>query len=467
MGIASNLFYNPDPDVSTLRKRCTPSQEQKDDQIDRWTELANFLIDEMNQITDYEMTTRLQGSYQYKTQIRPARPSDDYDLDLGLNFHWDGPSAQGDYKPKQLMGLVNDALKRYAAEHDEVLSVAPIKPRCCRIKYKGNFHIDVPVYHLRADTDKRYLATQDDTWEVSDPKELYLWYKNQFDDIGRARVRRQIQYLKAWAALQFEDEATRPPSVMLTVLVVEAIAEIGVDNLGREDEAFLGIVEKIITRLEDDVTIENPINHTEDLAAKLDHAAMSVFIRKLKTLEGIADKAVNATTLEEASIYWGEDDVFGFMFPAPATKSAVTRNLPALIQPIVRVWATEEGKTIPLMTGMDGIGQTSPVRKGWTVHFEVMNEQQLPPGAEIHWVVRNDGNEAASNNQLGHYAGSGKTMWRNTAYTGLHSMDCELRQFGSTIARKRIPVRVMGEQIPARNPVVRPEWVKHRKSRRR
>src|SRR6185369_16295984 len=113
--------------------------------------------------------------------------------------------------------LVQDSLRACArVQRDDVNEVCAPKERCCRIRYKNSFHIDVPVYHLNPARDTRALATEHG-WEGSDPKALFTWFQDQYDDATRAKVRRQVKYVKAWAALKYGDD--RPSSILLTVLV--------------------------------------------------------------------------------------------------------------------------------------------------------------------------------------------------------------------------------------------------------
>jgi hypothetical protein len=59
-------------------------------------------------------------------------------------------------------------------------------------------------------------------WEISDPKAIYLWFRDHFDDSDRTKVRRQVRYFKARAALKFVEISNRPSSILLTVLVSRA-----------------------------------------------------------------------------------------------------------------------------------------------------------------------------------------------------------------------------------------------------
>ena len=83
--------------------------------------------------------------------------------------------------------MLQKSLDAYSASTHAVCSLDKLlKPRCGRIHYDGGFHIDIPISHLDPDADRRTLAT-DGGWETSDPKALYLWFKDGFDDATRAR----------------------------------------------------------------------------------------------------------------------------------------------------------------------------------------------------------------------------------------------------------------------------------------
>jgi hypothetical protein len=203
MGSGASLFYSAnDTEKQTLHRRITPSDEQFEEQQERWNDLADYLISELKERSGYPIRTWLQGSYKFATQIRPVHLGEEFDIDLGLYFQWEGKSQDGRHGPKTLKSFVQDRLKAYArANSADVEQVMPPKERCCRIQFKSSFHIDVPAYHLDPERDSRRLATQGGAWETSDPKAIYLWFRDHFDDPTRTKVRRHAKYVKAWAAL--------------------------------------------------------------------------------------------------------------------------------------------------------------------------------------------------------------------------------------------------------------------------
>jgi len=204
MGKAASYFYVADTsDTQTLHRRIIPSNAQYDEQQVRWNELADFLMSELGKRSGYPIKTWLQGSYKFGTQVRPVHMAQEFDIDLGVYFCWTGDRDDGNFEPKQLKQFVQDSLEQFASQNDDVIEVAsPAKPRCCRVRFKGNFHIDVPCYHLDDRLGNRSLATEKNVWEDSDPKAIYVWFKDQFQEERRVKVRRLVRFVKAWAALK-------------------------------------------------------------------------------------------------------------------------------------------------------------------------------------------------------------------------------------------------------------------------
>ena len=468
MSKAATLFFSADADAATLHKRITPSDEQFDEQMGRWNALADWLIETLGEESGLSVDTKLQGSYLYGTQVNPRR-GEEFDIDVGFIFKWNGANDKGEYGPWDLKHMVQDALQVYAGENtDEVHEVAEPKKRCCRIHYKNSFHIDVPVYHLHSTTGVLSLATQDDEWEESDPKALYLWYKNLVDDdYTRNKLRRQIRYIKAWAGLKFEEHEGRPTSVMLTVLMAEALDELSDEAAASDDDLFYQLVFAIKERLELDFYVENPINAGENLN-RLSGQEMTKLLEQLASLADTAARAVEADSELEAADIWQE--AFEFLFPMPeslAVLSKAATNLPVhSVLPDIRVIAypTNTGSSSGVIEGRNDIG---PVPKEYTLEFEVLNYDQLPAGSECFWTARNSGEEAVAKIDMGHNRGYGRKVIDFTAYNGIHHMDCVVRQWGKTIAQRRVPVRIAGPTfLPPRNPP-RPSWVKLRQKGRR
>lgn len=459
MGSASSLFCSSnDKEKQTLHRRITPSSEQFEEQQERWNALADHLTTDLRERSGYSIRTWLQGSYKFGTQTRPVRLGEEFDIDLGIYYVWKGSRDDGDHDPLTLKGFVRDSLVAYAADNpDDVLEVAPSKPRCERIRFKGDFHIDVPAYHLEPDLDARSLATRDG-WEDSDPKAIYIWFRDSFDDIERAKVRRQIRYLKAWVALKFA-EADRPSSILLTVLIAEAARDLG--QLLADDEAMRDLVEHITERLEDDWQVPNPVDPDENLV-RMSSQQMQVFTRALSDLLDVASRACEAETDFTAADIWQE--AFEHLFPMPEGQQALVemaRRLPVRsVMPEIRVTAVSRNN--PQGRRFTDMNRIGPIPKDCDIYFEVVNPGQLPANSSVAWMVRNEGGEAENTNDLGHFAGLGLTANERSAYRGTHYMDCAVKVGSQTVAMRRVPVTITGIAMPRRNPAARPDYVRLR-----
>jgi len=461
MGIAASLFFNTDDAENCLDWRVRPSDEQYDAQKERWNDLAEHLKQDLAKRSDCRISSWLQGSYKFGTQIRPAAAEEEFDIDLGVYFTWSGQPEDGDHEPTELKGFVQDSLVEYVDDDtNDATGVDEPRAKCSRVHFDGNFHIDIPAYHLDDDRDARSLATSKNEWEDSDPKAVYAWWKVVTGKADRARCRRLVRYLKMWAALKVDVDA-RPSSILITVLVADAFGDLDRDQFSGDDEFLREVTAKIASRLRDDAKVPNPTNTHENLN-RLDNEKSDAFIGKMDKLLSIADRALAAATKSASAEIWSE--AFDHFFPAPedddqeeAVLKGSSRALATLqFNPIVSVEATVGNH---IFRGVDRIG---PIPKGCDVKFTLANAHQLPPGATVSWMVRNSGKDAELQNDLGHRVGTGVTASRDSAYRGTHHMDVAVKLNGLLIGSKRIPVEITGMGVPKRNPS-RPAWTKFRR----
>ncbi|MET4721208.1 hypothetical protein ABIF63_005314 [Bradyrhizobium japonicum] len=461
MGIAANLFFNTDDAENCLDWRVRPSDEQYDTQKERWNDLAEHLKQDLAERSDCRISSWLQGSYKFGTQIRPARSDEEFDIDLGVYFLWSGQPEDGDHDPTDLKGFVQDSLTEYVEDDtNDASGVDEPRPKCSRVHFDGNFHIDVPSYHLDNGRDARSLATAKNEWENSDPKAIYAWWKVITGHADRARCRRLVRYLKMWAALRIDADA-RPSSILITVLVADAFDNLDRDQFSGDDEFLRETVANIASRLRDDAEVQNPANKKENLN-RLDEEKSTALIEKLDELLSTADRALAAATKAASAEIWAE--AFDHFFPVPEdddqeeTVLKESSRALATIQfnPIISVEAFVGNR---VFRGVDRIG---PIPKGCDITFTLANAQQLPRGATVDWMVRNSGKEAELENDLGHRIGTGLTASRDSAYRGTHHMDVAVKLNGLLIGRKRIPVEITGLGIPKRNPS-RPAWTQFRR----
>jgi hypothetical protein len=314
---------------------------------------------------------------------------------------------------------------------------------------------------LNPTADVRHLATQEDEWESSDPKAIYAWWKETFDDATRPRLRRLVRYLKMWAALKF-DEGDRPSSILLTVLAGDEWDSLAHDELTGDDEYLVAIVRSIIDRLDGSSQVPNPADKAENLN-RLEEAKSDAFVDKLRDLLSIGERALDAQTKSLAAEIWGE--AFEHFFPLPEEEEEEVALLketgralvPLTFDPQVAIEARP--KRGPRT--FQGVNEIGPIPKDCEITFTLMNEHELPFGAMVSWTVRNQGEEAEDENDLGHNWNDARSVIEHSAYRGTQFMDVTARLNGRIIGRRRIPVKITGLALPLRNPP-RPDWTKLR-----
>jgi len=447
MGKAARLFNGTAE--QTLYGRVTPTPEQRQFLQEQWNALADRLKDRLSN-WGYPISTWIQGSYKYGTLIKPVHKGEEYDVDVGIYFSWDPNETDLSPTPQQLRSWVQHELLEYQKEVDVLVEVAdPPKERCSRAIYKQQFHIDTPTYHLNPVNDARRLACVSGSWESSDPKLLYKWFRDVVGTDNHELLRRLIRYLKGWAAVAFEDAPkARPSSILLTVTVAEAFSKMWRARLlgVADDDALIAVIAILYERFVNDSKVPNPVDGKENLN-RIPEDSWSAFLTRLAVLNDAAQAADAAE--DEASAAFAWEGAFSFLMPLPEADGVEVvepaTNLALMQVPDieVRVYDKRDGKLLVTHTN-----EVPSVAKDRWLVFDLANKHVLPDYADISWTVRNDGEEAVHIGDLGHFRRgiNMHTVDEITAYLGKHYMDCVIRLNGTIFAVRRVPVNIKPDQ---------------------
>lgn len=470
MGRASSLFNGAGE--QTLINRVSPTAQQREFLQTCWNDLAEHLKVSLKAKHGYAISTWLQGSYKYGTLIKPVHPGEEYDVDLGVYFRW-GKGENLEPAAEQLRRWVQQELIEYRPKCAHMRSVAePPKERCSRASYEHQFHIDTPVYHLDSDTDKRRLACLTMGWEASDPKAFYKWFRDARAGGEREQLQRLIRYLKAWAALSFDDiPDSRPTSIFLTVLATDAYSDIGFALLFgiADDDALIAIIKTIHDRLNRDRSVQNPATKDNEDLNRINVEAWAAFLPRLDALLDIALRADVADSEPAAALIWTE--AFSFLMPLPEVDEfdvldeQTSRALMQLPDIDIAVYA---GSGEQRRFVANHRNQVAGVAKGCTLVFTIANPHILPQFATVEWTVRNKGPEADAISDLGHRRmGMGLLQAEErTHYLGTHYMDCIVRVNGQVYAARRVPVTIRDVQHHVHAPP-RPSYTRLNMKRKR
>lgn len=445
MGAARSLFFSNDSTQETLNKRVRPSDEQIEYLRGRKDDLQDWIEIDLRNRTGLNVSTFLQGSYKFHTLIRPLHGRQ-YDVDLGAYIEWS--SAADSISAANCRDHVQGSVLEFAENHDDATGVLdPPKKRCSRVKFKEDFHIDVPVYHFNPATGRSKLAVLEDTWEASDPEAMLNWFDGALSGEDRAQVRRLIRYLKAWVALNYLEDEEVPSSLLLTVLTVDAISTLNpVPN--DDDDALRSLLQAVEARLDRSSHVQNPVPGDSDSNLnRLSPEAYELFREKLRALSDTARRATDEEEEADAAVIWAE--AFDYLFPLPDVSELAAEVVPgtgiAVVTPRITIAVRPSRDAAPNVFYDDNVPF---VRLGSWLKFTVTNVAQLPAGSEIRWVVRNTGRQAHAKNDLGHSVVEGAVHDEHTAYMGLHFMDCEIRVNGRIHAITRVRVNVTGAMPP-------------------
>lgn len=455
MGLAKSLFHSSDVEAQTLHRLIMPSEEQRTFQQERWHKLSEFLVPWLEARTQRTVRWWLQGSYKFGTQVRPRR-SEEFDIDFGLYVEWPGSANSG--PPASLLkNLLQQGLIEYSSLNPDVNEIASPKERCCRVVYSDHFHIDVPIYHLEPSLEIRSLATETNGWESSDPKALVKWFlQNAGEDDERNQLRRVIRYLKCWANLTFKQEE-RPSSILLTVMATKAYKSLP-SAITDDDDVLVAVVKQIYKQLQQSSEVLNPVDSDENLN-RMSDKDWRFFSEQFESLQAKSIAAIQMSSLLEAADAWA--GIFDYFFPLPENLFSEQRGsqLPAVIQPTIRIFARDQkgqGKDF------HGTNQIVTLPKNYDVHFRI--EGNLPHGVTAHWTVRNRGVEAELENDLGHRCSVGISVVEKTRYNGTHFMDCMLKDAnGRILGVRRISVQIF-DGIRRNQP--KPGYIRARSSSR-
>lgn len=234
----------------------------------------------------------IQGSFKMQTMVLGNDGT--YDVDLGIYF-----LTNPNVAAFTVQNYVASAVKGHT------LGGTEHRKKCIRVKYSGDFDIDLPVYYKTIYDTNPFLATKT-TWQKSDPKELCDWFEKQRklkDNNGQ--MLRLIKYFKRWAAIRTKK---MPSGIAFTVWVAE-----NYKANSRDDVAFFETARAIKSRLSWGVSCRNPATPFDDLISKLDSIQRRNFLDALDNLIAEAEMALKQESHQKALAIWNKH--LGSKFP--------------------------------------------------------------------------------------------------------------------------------------------------------
>ncbi len=231
---------------------------------------------------EYKPEFYIQGSYKMKTTI--LTKDNECDLDDGIYFRRE-EGESGTILQTWVKNSLEGATST-APEH---------RKKCIRVIYKGDYHIDFPVYYFAEGKNHPLLAVKGENTQESDPKEVVEWYQGEKDENGQ--LNRIVKYFKGWGDF-ITDEM--PSGIAMTILAADNI-----QYDGRDDIALKNTLSKIQETLKNNFECIIPATPNDDLFENYDSKRKSDFLDNLSAFLKDAEEAVeNEPNQLQSSKLW-------------------------------------------------------------------------------------------------------------------------------------------------------------------
>ncbi len=287
MSNCHNLFqtFNGNLNItSTKKSKLMTSRDRLRDKI------RNYFKEKH---PDYKPKFRGQGSYSMGTMIRTKE--DTCDLDNGVYFF---------PKPKETATTMQNWI--WDAVEDATSEKPQHRSKCIRVIYKGDYHIDLPVYYKESetnDTENPHLAVKNTGWSKSDPKEFKDWFNKKKDTKGQ--LVRTVRFLKAWC----DNRAKKMPNG----LTMTVLASNHIKYNDRDDIALRDTLKEIKSSLKSSWSCVMPTTPKDDLLENYT-GDKDYFFEAIDAFTKDADKAIDEETNQlKASKLWQKH--LGSYFP--------------------------------------------------------------------------------------------------------------------------------------------------------
>ncbi|MBK1439972.1 nucleotidyltransferase [Parapedobacter sp. ISTM3] len=222
------------------------------------------------------------GSVRILTTVKPIG-RDEFDLDIAVHLKYGTP-----HTPERIY----NELRRRLNEHGLYKDMLEAKNRCIRLKYAGDYHMDILPGVQEIEYDKNCIMVPDrelGSWVSSNPRGYADWFIAKAnlvresllekalraenlpaDDYSKKKpLQRGVQLIKRYRDIYFQkNDSYRTSSVILTTIA---------GQFYQGEESIFDTVDNIVTTIQSRIgqsygrlKIINPVNPDEDFTDKWD-----------------------------------------------------------------------------------------------------------------------------------------------------------------------------------------------------
>ena len=237
-----------------------------------------------------------QGSLALGTIIKPVKEYDEFDADIQVVMN---PNSE--WEPRDYLKEVYDTLK----ENKNYADKLELKTRCVRIKYAGDFHMDL-VPRITENGNHYIFNRVENEKEITDGDGYREWFndKNRITDGNLKRVTRLLKFHRN------HKRTYSVASILLTTLIGETIRE---SDEGEEAvRTTADTLVTVLTRMDEYLQkhpsmpeIRNPVLAAEDpLTRHWDQRRYANFRERVHAHTKIASDALKENSVGKAVDEW-------------------------------------------------------------------------------------------------------------------------------------------------------------------
>ena len=244
-----------------------------------------------------------QGSYALGTAIKPVDDNDEYDADIQIVMN-----PNGQWRAKDYLDEIHHTLKQNGIYSDKLSS----ESRCVRIKYAGDFHIDI-VARVTSRGRVRICNRSSNKFEPTDGNGYRKWFneKNRITGGNLKRVVRLLKYLRD------HKNNYSVKSILLTTLAANAIrkSDEGTEAVSTVADTLVTVLTRIdayLQRYPRMPEVKNPALQSENFNRHWDQRKYANFRKRVHAHALTAKQAREESSIEDAIKVW--QGLFGDSF---------------------------------------------------------------------------------------------------------------------------------------------------------
>src|SRR5690606_3174816 len=222
------------------------------------------------------------GSVRIMTTVKPFG-REEFDLDIAIHLKYGTP-----HSPERIY----NELRRRLNEHGLYRDKLEAKNRCIRLKYAGDYHMDILPGVQEVEYDRNRIMVPDrelGSWVSSNPRGYADWFIAQsnlvkesllekalraenlpVDDFSKKKpLQRGVQLIKRYRDIYFQkDDSYKTSSVILTTIAGQFYQ--GEDSIFSTVDNIVSTIQNSIGQSYGRLKILNPVNADEDFTDKWD-----------------------------------------------------------------------------------------------------------------------------------------------------------------------------------------------------